>query len=60
MVASHGQDPDGQLRELIAWNKKFDDGGVILDGDPRRTSDRGQINIPGQTQSPELEKDNKS
>jgi len=29
MVASHGQDPDGQLRELIAWNKKFDDGGVI-------------------------------
>jgi len=60
MVASHGQDPDGQLRELIAWNKKFDDGGVILDGDPRRTSDRGQINVPTKTQSPELEKDNKS
>ena len=45
MVASHGQDPDSQLNEIIAWNKKFDDADVILDGDPRRTNDKGALNV---------------
>ena len=42
MVASHGQDPQDQLNEIVAWNKKFDAAGVILDGDPRKTTDKGQ------------------
>ncbi|MDR3741815.1 MAG: phage portal protein [Terracidiphilus sp.] len=42
MVAGHGQDPEGQLNEIVAWNKKFDKAQVILDGDPRKTTDKGQ------------------
>ena len=42
MVAGSGQDPQDQLNEIVAWNKKFDEAGVILDGDPRRTTDKGQ------------------
>jgi lambda family phage portal protein len=49
MVASHGEDPEGQFGEIVEWNKKFDDAKVILDGDPRRTTDRGQINDPANT-----------
>jgi capsid protein len=42
MVAGHGQDPEGQLHEIVEWNKKFDAADVILDGDPRKTTDKGQ------------------
>ena len=48
VVASHGQDPDAQLKEIVAWNKKFDDAGLILDGDPRKTTDKGQVQGPQQ------------
>jgi len=50
VVASHGQDPDAQLKEIVAWNKKFDDAGLILDGDPRKTTDKGQVQGPQQPQ----------
>jgi hypothetical protein len=46
MVAGHGQDPDSQLKDIVAWNKKFDAAGVILDGDPRKTTDKGQERAP--------------
>jgi lambda family phage portal protein len=42
MVAAEGQDPQQQLDEVVAWNKKFDAAGVIFDGDARKTTDRGQ------------------
>jgi lambda family phage portal protein len=42
MVASHGEDPESQLDTMVAWNKKFDEHGLILDGDPRKTTDKGQ------------------
>lgn len=40
-VAEMGFDPDKQLAEIIAWNKKLTDGGVILDTDPRVVTGAG-------------------
>jgi len=40
-VAQMGWEPRAQAAELQQWNKVHDDGGLILDGDPRRTNGSG-------------------
>ncbi|HME97114.1 MAG TPA: phage portal protein [Methylomirabilota bacterium] len=42
MVRERGYNPTRQLREISEWNKKFDAAGVVLDSDPRTTSQQGQ------------------
>lgn len=41
MVRERGYDPEDQLLEIAEWNKKFDAAGIILDSDPRRTTQQG-------------------
>jgi len=41
MIRELGYDPDQVFEELVAWNKKFDAAEVILDGDPRATTQQG-------------------
>lgn len=43
VIAETGRDPDQVLAEIVAWNKKFDDGDVILDSDPRHTAKTGVV-----------------
>ncbi|RWX72582.1 phage portal protein [Mesorhizobium sp. M2A.F.Ca.ET.039.01.1.1] len=40
-ISATGRDPDEVLAETVAWNKKLDKDGVILDTDPRNTSAQG-------------------
>lgn len=40
-VAEEGWDPRRQASELAEWNEQFDELGLILDGDPRRTAGSG-------------------
>jgi lambda family phage portal protein len=42
MVRERGYNPTRQLREIAEWNKKFDAAKVVLDSDPRMTSQQGQ------------------
>jgi lambda family phage portal protein len=42
MVRERGYDPEAQLAEIAEWNAKFDRAKVILDSDPRVTSQQGQ------------------
>jgi len=42
MIRERGYDPEAVLAEIAEWNAKFDALGVILDSDPRRTSQQGQ------------------
>lgn len=46
MVRERGYNPTRQLREIADWNKKFDDAQVVLDSDPRKTSQQGQPTPP--------------
>jgi lambda family phage portal protein len=41
MVRERGYNPTRQLREISEWNKKFDAVGVVLDSDPRKTTQAG-------------------
>jgi capsid protein len=42
MVRELGYDPQEVLSEIKAWNAKLDEAGVVLDSDPRKTSQQGQ------------------
>jgi lambda family phage portal protein len=42
MVRERGYDPEDQLAEIVARNKKWDAAGVTFDCDPRKTSQQGQ------------------
>ncbi len=42
MVSRQGLDPDAQFDELVAWKKRFDTAGIVLDGDPARVDQRGR------------------
>jgi lambda family phage portal protein len=42
MIMRQGQNPDDQLAIIAAWNKKFDEAGVVLDCDPRKVTIQGQ------------------
>jgi lambda family phage portal protein len=46
MVRERGYNPTRQLREIAEWNKRFDDAKVVLDSDPRKTSQQGQTAVP--------------
>jgi lambda family phage portal protein len=41
MVIEAGQDPETQINEIEAWNKRFDKAGIVLDGDPRWVNEKG-------------------
>lgn len=42
MCRERGQDPERQLEQIKEWNAKYDDAEVVLDCDPRRTTNTGQ------------------
>jgi lambda family phage portal protein len=42
-VGRQGYDPEKQLAEIAAWNKKFDDAGIVLDCDPRKVANTGAV-----------------
>ena len=42
MVRERGYDPEAVLKEIAEWNAKLDAAKVVLDCDPRRTSQQGQ------------------
>lgn len=44
-ISERGEDPDTQLDEIAATNKKLDDRKLILDSDPRRQSMNGQTQL---------------
>jgi lambda family phage portal protein len=44
-VAAQGMDPQDQLNEIKAWNKKFDDAGIVLDTDPRKVTKAGNAQV---------------
>jgi capsid protein len=46
MVRERGYDPEAQLDEIATWNEKLDAVGVVLDSDPRKTSQQGQPRDP--------------
>jgi hypothetical protein len=46
-VRERGYNPTRQLREIEAWNTKFDGAGVKLDCDPRHMSAQGQATTNG-------------
>jgi lambda family phage portal protein len=46
MVRERGYDPEAQLEEIRDWNERFDAAGVVLDSDPRKTSQQGQPRDP--------------
>lgn len=40
-ILARGESPDDVLSEIIAWNKKLDEAGLVLDSDPRRVTQAG-------------------
>lgn len=52
MIRERGYDPDAVLAEIEEWNTKFDKAGVVLDCDPRRTSQQGQPATPATATAP--------
>ncbi|HEX7127291.1 MAG TPA: phage portal protein [Thermodesulfobacteriota bacterium] len=48
-VRERGYDPETLIEEIAAWNRRFDAAGIVLDSDPRKTSDAGltQARPPG-------------
>lgn len=51
MVRERGYDPEAVLTEIAEWNAKFDALGVILDSDPRKTTQQGQAMQPSASAS---------
>lgn len=45
MIRSLGYDPTEQLDEIEAMNEEFDRRGIVLDIDPRRVSNGGQLQV---------------
>lgn len=53
-VREQGYDPEEVLREMKEWNEKFDEAGVILDCDPRKSQGTQLKAIPEQnTENPQ-------
>lgn len=52
MVRERGYDPEQVLTEIAATNKRLDELGIVLDCDPRRTSQQGQPSQPAKTAVP--------
>lgn len=46
-VAEQGYDPEAQLAAIKEFNAQADAAGVVLDSDPRKTSQQGQTQKPG-------------
>jgi lambda family phage portal protein len=42
VLRERGYDPDEVLAEMAEWNKKLDKQGIVLDSDPRKTTQAGQ------------------
>jgi capsid protein len=42
MIRERGYEPEERLAEIELWNEKLDKAGVVLDSDPRQTSQQGQ------------------
>jgi lambda family phage portal protein len=53
VIRERGHDPETFLNEVAAGNKKLDELGIILDSDPRQTT---QVGGPRQQQAPTTEK----
>jgi lambda family phage portal protein len=53
-VGEMGWDPQQQLDEIAAWNRKLSDAGVILDSDPRRTAVSGGAQDAAQNAAVEI------
>ena len=48
-IGEEGYDPEEQLKEIAAWNRRFDQAGVVFDCDPRHRTSIGQrvgVNAP--------------
>lgn len=43
VIRERGEDPDEVLEEMREWNEKLDAAGVVLDSDPRRMTQAGQV-----------------
>lgn len=43
MIRERGHDPDEFLAEVAEFNKKLDDLGIVLDSDPRKMTQAGQL-----------------
>jgi lambda family phage portal protein len=41
-IRERGYDPDELLEEMAEWNAKLDAAGIVLDSDPRKTTQAGQ------------------
>jgi lambda family phage portal protein len=56
-VAAEGEDPEAQFAEIVDWNKKFDDAGIVFDGDPRKVTNTGQTQsaAPAESADPAAE-----
>jgi lambda family phage portal protein len=52
MVRERGYDPDTVLEEIKTWNQKLDDAGVVLDSDPRKLTQAGQLQSAGTSSAP--------
>jgi lambda family phage portal protein len=48
MIRQLGWDPDEVLTEIQTWNQKLDAAGVVLDGDPRKSTQGGQLQGPAE------------
>src|SRR4029453_15126917 len=54
MVRERGYDPEAQLAEIAEWNARFDKAKVILDSDPRLTTQQGQPRATASAPAPAL------
>ncbi|BCP53791.1 phage portal protein [Kaistia sp. 32K] len=43
VISDRGRNPDDVLADFVAWNKKLDALGIILDSDPRKTAKTGVL-----------------
>ena len=49
MVRERGYDPEQVLEDMKDWNARFDAAGIILDSDPRKTTQAGLLQSPPRT-----------
>lgn len=42
-ATGQGNDPDEQLEEIADWNRRFDEAGVVLEGDARKVTRAGAV-----------------
>jgi lambda family phage portal protein len=48
MIRERGEDPAAQLKEIATANRQLDDGGIVLDSDPRKTNAAGMLQLAAQ------------